>query len=195
MPDDFFRVRLVCVLLDACGMCFDKGSQKKKLDDFLTFFQVCSVLLGHFRIVFRRLTVLHLHQRGASHGCGVYALRFSRGTVAFILEQCIYLTGRINQAIRPKMTMLKNLEEAARAVDDLFNVGTEGTTRGLQIHGVYVFAAERVIQLLIDLTMLTIPIKREMMMIVATRAETTAEMIFAIMTRMSKRKSVHKIRR
>jgi regulator of nonsense transcripts 2 len=43
MPDDFFRIRLVCVLLDACGMCFDRGSQKKKLDNFLTFFQVLPV--------------------------------------------------------------------------------------------------------------------------------------------------------
>lgn len=43
--------------------------------------------------------------------------------------------------------------------------------------------------------MLTSPIKREMMMTVATRAETTAEMIFAITTRTSKRKSVHKTRR
>lgn len=40
MPDDFFRVRLICVLLDTCGMCFDRGTQKKKLDNFLTFFQV-----------------------------------------------------------------------------------------------------------------------------------------------------------
>lgn len=39
MPDDFFRVRLVCVLLDTCGMCFDRGSQGKKMDNFLTFFQ------------------------------------------------------------------------------------------------------------------------------------------------------------
>ncbi len=40
MPDDFFRVRLVCVLLDTCGMCFDRGTQRKKLDSFLTIFQV-----------------------------------------------------------------------------------------------------------------------------------------------------------
>lgn len=40
MPDDFFRIRLVCTLLDVCGMCFDRGSAKKKLDFFLTFFQV-----------------------------------------------------------------------------------------------------------------------------------------------------------
>ncbi|OCH88273.1 transcription factor [Obba rivulosa] len=40
MPDDFFRIRLVCVLLDTCGMCFDRGAQQKKLDNFLTFFQL-----------------------------------------------------------------------------------------------------------------------------------------------------------
>ncbi|KAH9915683.1 ARM repeat-containing protein [Fomitopsis serialis] len=40
MPDDFFRVRLVCVILDTVGMCFDRGTQQKKLDNFLSFFQV-----------------------------------------------------------------------------------------------------------------------------------------------------------
>ncbi|KIP08451.1 hypothetical protein PHLGIDRAFT_23490 [Phlebiopsis gigantea 11061_1 CR5-6] len=40
MPDDFFRIRLVCVLLDTCGMCFDRGTQQKKLDSFLAFFQL-----------------------------------------------------------------------------------------------------------------------------------------------------------
>ncbi|KAI9868797.1 MAG: hypothetical protein M1813_004648 [Trichoglossum hirsutum] len=39
MPDDFFRIRLVCTLLDTCGMCFDRGTAKKKLDFFLIFFQ------------------------------------------------------------------------------------------------------------------------------------------------------------
>ncbi|KAJ5953382.1 hypothetical protein N7454_000278 [Penicillium verhagenii] len=38
-PDDYFRVRLACTLLDTCGHCFDRGSAKKKLDFFLTFFQ------------------------------------------------------------------------------------------------------------------------------------------------------------
>jgi regulator of nonsense transcripts 2 len=44
MPDDFFRVRLVCVLLDTCGMCFDHGSLRKKLDNFLVFFHVSAPL-------------------------------------------------------------------------------------------------------------------------------------------------------
>ncbi|CEP12054.1 hypothetical protein [Parasitella parasitica] len=39
-PHDFFRIRLCCTLLDTCGMCFDRGSSKKKLDNFLTFFQM-----------------------------------------------------------------------------------------------------------------------------------------------------------
>lgn len=39
MPDEYFRIRLVCTLLDTCGLCFDRGAAKKKLDFFLTFFQ------------------------------------------------------------------------------------------------------------------------------------------------------------
>lgn len=39
LPDDYFRIRLVCTLLDTCGLCFDRGAAKKKLDFFLTFFQ------------------------------------------------------------------------------------------------------------------------------------------------------------
>ena len=42
LPDDFFRIRLVCTVLDTCGVCFDRGAAKKKLDFFLTFFQVLS---------------------------------------------------------------------------------------------------------------------------------------------------------
>jgi regulator of nonsense transcripts 2 len=39
LPDDYFRLRLACTLLDTCGHCFDRGSAKKKLDFFLAFFQ------------------------------------------------------------------------------------------------------------------------------------------------------------
>lgn len=37
--DDYFRIRLVCNLLETCGMYYDKGAAKKKLDFFLTYFQ------------------------------------------------------------------------------------------------------------------------------------------------------------
>ncbi|KAI9807465.1 MAG: hypothetical protein M1833_000210 [Piccolia ochrophora] len=39
LPDDFFRIRLVCTILETCGVCFDRGTAKKKLDFFLTFLQ------------------------------------------------------------------------------------------------------------------------------------------------------------
>jgi regulator of nonsense transcripts 2 len=39
LPDDYFRIRLVCNLLETCGPFFDKGAAKKKLDFFLTYFQ------------------------------------------------------------------------------------------------------------------------------------------------------------
>ena len=39
ISDDYFRIRLVCTILDTCGICFDRGNSRKKLDFFLTFFQ------------------------------------------------------------------------------------------------------------------------------------------------------------
>lgn len=38
-PDDCFRIRLICVLLETCGTYYEKGPAKKKLDFFLNFFQ------------------------------------------------------------------------------------------------------------------------------------------------------------
>ena len=40
--DSYFRVRLICIMLDTCGQYFDRGSSKKRLDSFLVFFQVQS---------------------------------------------------------------------------------------------------------------------------------------------------------
>lgn len=39
LPDDYFRIRLVCTLLETCGMYFEKGVNKKKLDFFMIFLQ------------------------------------------------------------------------------------------------------------------------------------------------------------
>jgi regulator of nonsense transcripts 2 len=40
MSDDFFRIRLVATLLETCGIFFNRGIAGKKLDYFLSFFQV-----------------------------------------------------------------------------------------------------------------------------------------------------------
>ncbi|KAI5477244.1 regulator of nonsense transcripts 2 [Pseudohyphozyma bogoriensis] len=44
--DDCFRVRLVCTLLDTCGSCFERGALRKKLDNFLVFFQMYALSKG-----------------------------------------------------------------------------------------------------------------------------------------------------
>ncbi|KAL3151997.1 hypothetical protein ABBQ32_001118 [Trebouxia sp. C0010 RCD-2024] len=38
-PFSYFRIRLICSLLETCGQFFNKGLAKKRLDRFLTFFQ------------------------------------------------------------------------------------------------------------------------------------------------------------
>jgi regulator of nonsense transcripts 2 len=38
-PDHMLRIRLMCVLLDTCGIYFNAGSSKKKLDYFFAYFQ------------------------------------------------------------------------------------------------------------------------------------------------------------
>ena len=75
MPDDFFRIRLVCVLLDTCGMCFDRGSQKRKLDNYLSFFQVLpySHPMWDLSEVFAPTDVCAM-QGSSSHGRRVYVV-------------------------------------------------------------------------------------------------------------------------
>ncbi|KAG1716634.1 hypothetical protein ID866_512 [Astraeus odoratus] len=85
MPDDFFRVRLVCVLLDTVGMCFDRGRQMRKLDNFLVFYQ-------YYVLCKEELPM----------------------DVDFMLSDSL-------EAVRPKLPVPKSIEEAAKAVDDMFN--------------------------------------------------------------------------
>lgn len=85
MPDDFFRIRLVCSLLDTVGMCFDRGTHKRKLDNFITFFQMY-----------------------------VFCKDKLPMDVEFMLIDTL-------EALRPKLILYKTFEEAAFAVDDMFN--------------------------------------------------------------------------
>jgi regulator of nonsense transcripts 2 len=40
LSDDYFRIRLISIMLETCGMFFNRGAAGKKLDYFLSFFQV-----------------------------------------------------------------------------------------------------------------------------------------------------------
>jgi regulator of nonsense transcripts 2 len=61
MPDDFFRIRLVATLLETCGIFFNRGAAGKKLDYFLSFFQVCAYLELPIALTHQSCLVLHLH--------------------------------------------------------------------------------------------------------------------------------------
>ncbi|KAI6125708.1 ARM repeat-containing protein [Pisolithus croceorrhizus] len=93
MPDDFFRIRLVCVLLDTVGMCFDRGRQMRKLDNFLVFFQANKF---YYALCKEELPT----------------------EVDFMLSDSL-------EAVRPKLLIPKSIEEAAKAVDDVFNVAMQ----------------------------------------------------------------------
>jgi regulator of nonsense transcripts 2 len=58
-PNDWFRIRLICILLETCASFFDKGPSKKKLDFFVTFFQVSNKQQEGSRLT---EIVLHQHQ-------------------------------------------------------------------------------------------------------------------------------------
>ena len=99
--DDFFRVRLVCTLLDTCGMCFDRGSQKRKLDNFITFFQVRANFSNEpAGLISRQLYVLCKDERPID--------------IEFMISDSI-------EALRPKLVLFKTFDEAAKAVDEMFS--------------------------------------------------------------------------
>lgn len=91
-PEHLFRIRLVCVLLDTCGQYFDKGSSKKKLDYFLIYFQRY--------YWFKRKLPLWSDDRPFP----VDVDNLVRDTI---------------EAVRPKLKLFDNIEDAYKAVNDL----------------------------------------------------------------------------
>lgn len=79
MPDDFFRVRLICVLLNTVGMCFDHGRQVRKLDNFLVFFQVMTYTSWFYCVLDIISLVLCALQGGTTHGGGLHVVGLTRG--------------------------------------------------------------------------------------------------------------------
>ncbi|GFS94914.1 regulator of nonsense transcripts 2 [Nephila pilipes] len=88
-PENLFRIRLVCILLDTCGQYFNSGSSKRKLDYFLIFFQR-----------------YYWHKRSAD----IYTDNFP-----FPVYVNFMMTDTIS-CLRPKLKLYQNLEEAEKAV-------------------------------------------------------------------------------
>ena len=110
-------------------MCFDRGSQKRKLDNYLNFFQVLphSYPCGGMLKLSYSVDVRAL-QGPSSHGCRIYVVRFVRGEA---LHHPIFMTHPrcLFKAVRPKLVMLKSFEEAVTAVDEMFTVAFQTAGR------------------------------------------------------------------
>lgn len=101
LPDDFFRIRLVCTILDFCGGYFDRGSAKRKLDFFLTFFQVG----------FEKIDGMHEHMLKL----GQYYIATKEPMpmdIDFIVQDSFALT-------RPQWKLVTGFEEAGQAFANL----------------------------------------------------------------------------
>ncbi|RWS03575.1 regulator of nonsense transcripts-like protein [Dinothrombium tinctorium] len=93
-PDNLFRIRLICQLLDTCGQYFNSGASKKKLDCFIIFFQ------RYFW--FKKSQEIYSDE---------YPFPI---TMEFLFKDCIL-------ALRPKFSFAASYEEAVKCVDNLMN--------------------------------------------------------------------------
>lgn len=93
-PDNLFRIRLVCILLETCGQYFNTGSSKKKLDCFLVFFQ---------QYYWQKKSVDIYSEENPFPV-----------TVDFLVKDTLL-------PLRPKMKLCESLEEATAAVEDLMS--------------------------------------------------------------------------
>ena len=95
LPDDFFRIRLIATVLETCGMYFNRGSAGKKLDYFLSFFQVSS----------------HAGLRKILADSGQYYIHTKHPLpmdIEFTIQDIFALT-------RPQWKLASNFEEASKA--------------------------------------------------------------------------------
>ncbi|XP_052071977.1 regulator of nonsense transcripts 2-like isoform X2 [Mytilus californianus] len=91
-PEHLFRVRLTCVILETCGQYFDKGSSKKKLDCFLLYFQKY--------YLYKKMNSIYNEDRPFP----IDVKNLFQDTM---------------ETIRPKTKLIKDHEEAMKAIEDL----------------------------------------------------------------------------
>lgn len=91
-PENVFRIRLVCALLETCGAYFNSGSSKKRLDYFLVFFQ-------------------HYYWFKASDPYWTDENKFPI-YVKYIYQECL-----LN--LRPKLTLFISWQQCKDAIEDL----------------------------------------------------------------------------
>lgn len=100
-------------------MCFDRGTQKKKLDNFLIFFQVCRLFDAIPPPDTFLCSIISLARMNFPWKSTSWYRTPWRYPILF-MRQCLFFD-QLLQAVRPKLQMAKSLEEAANAVDEMLN--------------------------------------------------------------------------
>lgn len=112
-PEYMFRIRLICMLLETSGCYFNAGLSKKKLDCFLTYFQVGFTTICIYSTFL--LNARSLKQRyfwfKKSSALWTDELPFPKDIDNMVSD--------IFQSLRPKMVQYKSWEEANKAASDL----------------------------------------------------------------------------
>lgn len=91
-PDNVFRIRLVCALLETCGAYFNSGSSKKRLDYFIVFFQ--NYYWFKYSDPFW----------SEENKFPIY--------VKYIYQECL-------SSLRPKLTLFTNWQQCKDAIEDI----------------------------------------------------------------------------
>ncbi|KAM7277030.1 hypothetical protein ACFE04_018896 [Oxalis oulophora] len=103
-PEDCFRIRLVITLLQTCGHYFDRGSSRRKLDQFLIHFQRYILSKGAVPLDIEfDLQVSHAAQNAEVYTSNVKP----------------YPKADLFADLRPNMTRYSSVEEATTALSEL----------------------------------------------------------------------------
>lgn len=113
-PDNLFRIRLVCALLDSCSAYFTSESTRKKLDCFILYFQR-----------------YYWHKRSHSHfSCGQSDLTSVTDPHSFpiVIQNLFFDTIR---GLRPRFAFAKDAQQANSLLNDLI---TELRDKAVQLY-------------------------------------------------------------
>ncbi|XP_076800221.1 regulator of nonsense transcripts 2-like [Clavelina lepadiformis] len=107
-PENLFRIRLVCVLLETCGQYFDRGSSKKKLDYFISYFQ---------RYIWHKKSLPYWSE--SDKNLSVDPAEETMTSVSRFPVEVDYLVQDTIEALRPKIHLATSLQTAIDAVSDV----------------------------------------------------------------------------
>lgn len=102
LPDNLFRIKLVCDLLETCGQYLSNGQDRKKLDCYLLFFQ-------RYYWYKRHVYMLHPYCMAKSGNLFPASIEYQYNDAIFNLRPDFQMATSYSQAIREVQNFVDNL--------------------------------------------------------------------------------------